>query len=262
MSGPSARVWPPVSPAVPVVASLPHGGRIFPDAEVGKLAVRPDVLWSDWDTPRLYRFLPELGIATVENQLSRFVADPNRDLTPPLFGGFWRAAISATDTRDEPIYGEPLTDEEVRRRIELAHEPYHATLDRLLRASASSFDRTVLLDLHSFGRDLPADVVLGDGNGRTAAAAVVDRVEEAFAAQGFSVRRNLRFTGGWIVRRFSQAPQVDAVQIELNQRTYLERWDDGAKRETPTVDEVKFAQTQERLKAVMALIATTLSPSS
>ena len=69
----------PAGLPAPVVACLPHGGRDYPAELAGDLAVRPDVLWSDWLTTELYAFLPELGVTTITTTFSRFVADVNRD---------------------------------------------------------------------------------------------------------------------------------------------------------------------------------------
>ncbi|HEX9034812.1 MAG TPA: hypothetical protein VF834_23450, partial [Streptosporangiaceae bacterium] len=42
------------------------------------------------------------------------------------------------------------------------------------------------------------------------------------AGAGLTVRLNERFTGGWTVRRFAGHGRVDAIQVELNQRRYLD----------------------------------------
>lgn len=80
----------------------------------------------------------------------------------------------------------------------------------------------MLLDLHSFGVNLDTDIVIGDGNGTTSRPEIVSRIEGVLDAQGLTVRRNLRFSGGWVIRRFGDHPRVDAIQIELNQRRYAD----------------------------------------
>jgi N-formylglutamate deformylase len=239
-----------------VVASLPHGGIEFPETERCGLLVAPDELWTDLATPQLYEFLPGLGIATVVNRLSRFVADPNREIRPPLHGDFWRAAVPSTDTGGRAIYERPLGDQDVARRIAFAHEPYHRSLDRLLYPWTRGATSVLLVDLHSFGMPLGADVIIGDGNGTTAKPEVVDLVQDCFKKQGFRVARNLRFTGGCIVRRFANAPSVDAVQLELHQHTYLT----GSPR--PVVDPGKFTDTQQRLIDVFAQLSDTYAGQS
>jgi N-formylglutamate deformylase len=112
------------------------------------------------------------------------------------------------------------TTQQIDERIRLAYDGYHATLDAVVADRLSRFDRILLLDLHSFGMDLDADIIVGDGNGSTSRSEMVRRIEDGLQSQVFAVRRNLRFSGGWIVRRFSNKPRVDAIQIELNQRCY------------------------------------------
>jgi N-formylglutamate deformylase len=255
LEGPSVELWAAQSPAQPVVASLPHGGRHFPGAEAAGLIVARQRLWTDWDTPRLYQFLPGIGIATLVNRLSRFVADPNRELRPPLHGNFWQAAVPATTTRGAPIYLQALDEEEVARRIELAHRPYHMALDELIRQCSGEFPRVMLLDLHSFGVDLPADVIIGDAKGQTADPAAVALLNDALSRQGFHVERNLRFTGGWITRRFIGQVNVDAIQVELNHRTYVGNRARGQPAWPPPADDTKFNATQQRLTAAITEVA-------
>jgi N-formylglutamate amidohydrolase len=109
------------------------------------------------------------------------------------------------------------------------------------------FGRVVLLDLRSFGISLPADVILGDQHGSTASPQTVT-LEAAFAAYGFKVRRNERFAGGWTVRRFAGEPRVEAVQVELNQRRYLDLDGDPYPAEPPRRS---FAETSQLLRTIL-----------
>jgi N-formylglutamate deformylase len=211
----------PAGSPAPVVASLPHGGRDFPAELGGDLVVRPDSLWADWLTRELYAFLPGLGITTVTTSLSRFVADVNRDPASG-HGGFWNTVVSAKQPSGRPLYRRPLTPAEIEDRIRLAHEPFHRALDDVITGLLEVYPRVLLLDLHSFGRPHPGDVVLGDRNGLTAWPETVGLVSGALARQGFDVRLNERLIGGWTVQRFAAHERVDAIQVELSQRRYLD----------------------------------------
>jgi N-formylglutamate deformylase len=238
----------PAGPPAPVIACLPHGGREFPAALTDDLAVSPGVLWSDWLTRELYAFLPELGITTITTGFSRFVADVNRDPATGQNGGFWSCVISPKMPRGEPLYRRALSPGQISQRLRLAHEPFHQALDDAVGALLGQFPRLLVLDLHSFGVDLGGDVILGDRRGRTAQPAAMALVAGALAGQGLSVLANERFIGGWTVRRFAGHPRVDAIQVELNQRCYL---DLAARRypgPPPTGD---FAATQDRLRAAL-----------
>jgi N-formylglutamate deformylase len=239
----------PAGVPVPVVACVPHGGRDFPAELGGDLVCRPDSLWADWLTRELYAFLPELGITTVTTALSRFVADVNRDPASG-HGGFWNTVVSAQQPNGRPLYRRELTPAEIEARVRLAHEPFHRALDGVLADLLRVFPRLLLLDLHSFGRPHPGDVVLGDRHGLTARPEAVALVSEALAGQGFDVRLNQRLIGGWTVQRFAAHEQVDAIQVELSQRSYLNLRARQGQAGPPPAGE--FAATAARLRAALA----------
>lgn len=241
----------PAAPAVPVVCCLPHGGLHYPPELAGPLAVSPDILWSDWLTRELYAFLPDLGITTVSTAYSRFVADVNRDPAGEQHGGFWTSVVAARMPRGRPIYRRPLTPDEIGNRIRLAHAPFHDALDAAVESLLARFPRVLLLDLHSFGIGLGGDVILGDRHGVTARPAAVRLVANALAAQGLDVRMNQRFAGGWTVRRFAAHDRVDAVQVELSQRRYLDLGRRAYPDPPPLGD---FAATQRLLLATLSQV--------
>jgi N-formylglutamate amidohydrolase len=239
----------PASTPVPVVACLPHGGRHYPAELAGPLAVDPEILRSDWLTRELYDFLPSLGITTITTSYSRFVADVNRDPAREQHGPFRKSAVYAQLPDGRPVYRRRLTEAEIAHRIRLAHRPFHRALDTAIERLLRRFPRILLLDLHSFGVPLDADVILGDRLGATARPAVVQLLSDAFTGCGFTVRLNERFTGGWTVRRFAGQDRVDAVQIELNQRCYLDLEGRIYPRPPPPG---AFGSTQERLRTALA----------
>lgn len=252
--GPRMNGWvtEPAGPAVPVVACLPHGGLDYPDVLASALAVRPEILWSDWQTRELYEFLPELGITTIATGFSRFIADVNRDPGGEQHGGFWTSVVAARMPNGRAIYSRPLTPGEIGHRIRLAHEPFHLAVDRAVRGLLARFPRVLLLDLHSFGAGLDGDVILGDRFGRTAGQAALGLVAGALEAAGLDVRRNERFAGGWTVRRFAGQERVDAIQVELNQRRYLDLEQRRYPQAPPAGD---FGGTQRLLRRTLAEIA-------
>ena len=208
----------PRAPTVPVVACLPHGGVEYPPELAGELAMSPEDLWSDWQTRELYDFLPELGITTVTTVFSRFVADVNRDPDGEQHGSFWSSVVAARLPGGEPVYRRELTQDEIARRIRLAHRPFHRALDKVIERRLREFSRILLLDFHSFGAPLGSDVILGDRHGRTARPETTALVRDAFTSNGLTVLLNQRFTGGWTIRRFAADDRVDAIAVELNQR--------------------------------------------
>ena len=242
----------PRGDAVPVVACLPHGGLHYPAELAGQLAVRQDMLWSDWLTRDLYAFLPDLGITTITTRYSRFVADVNRDPGGEQHGGFWTSVVAARMPNGRPVYRRVLTTEEIGQRIMLAHAPFHQALDEVVARLLARFPRLLLLDLHSFGAGLDGDVILGDRHGLTASPAAMALMSETLAGAGLDVRLNQRFAGGWTVRRFSGETRVDALQVELNQRRYL---DLDRRRYPAPPPPGDFAATQALLRTVLRQVA-------
>jgi N-formylglutamate deformylase len=213
----SVRVHEPTAPAVPVVASIPHGGEAIPPEVRALLAVSADELPNhDWHLPLLYDFLPTLGVTVVEATASRYVADVNRDPAVP-FGQWKSAVVPDTTTRGVALYTERPHDAELQRRIETVHTPYHVAL----RAALGRWPRALLLDLHAFGGPPVGDVVLGDSHGTTASDETTALVEIAFATAGFAVVRNTPYAGGWITRSYA-SEIVEALQVELNYRCYCD----------------------------------------
>ncbi|GHN35799.1 N-formylglutamate amidohydrolase [Lactobacillus delbrueckii] len=63
----------------PVVFDLPHSGTTI-TAEMADALLPTAVLANtDWFLRELYDFLPGLGFTVLENNLNRYLIDPNRD---------------------------------------------------------------------------------------------------------------------------------------------------------------------------------------
>jgi len=175
-----------------------------------------------------------------------------------MFAPFFVGTVASTNSTGELLYRSEPSVLELRSRIEFLYEPYLRAVDRAVSLVRHEHDPALVLDMHSFGMPLDADIVLGDGNGVTATTAVVDAVAEAFERVGFRVARNLRFSGGWIVRRFSDLPEIDAVQIEVNQRCYADSRAVEEQRRPLTLDSAKFRETAGRLCEALTQICSPL----
>jgi N-formylglutamate deformylase len=119
----------------------------------------PGLHRSDWLTRELNEFLPSLGVTTIVTAFSRYVADPNRDPAGDQHGSFWSSVVPAQTPDGERVYRRPLSAADVSHRIRLAHQPFHHALDAAIARHLNRFGRVLLLDLHSFGLPLPADVI-------------------------------------------------------------------------------------------------------
>jgi N-formylglutamate amidohydrolase len=228
---------------------------VVPERFASLLTVDPDRLWVDAFTLELYSFLGDLGAVTVQAALSRFVADPNRDPGYTLFGPFWSSIIASSTPLGQTIYSSEPSREELAERVAIAHTAYHQAIDQAIERLGQHYRSLLLLDLHSFAYvadEFDADIILGDGRGTTATPSVVDLVEASFSGQGFSVVRNAVFSGGWIVRRFAGKDHVDAVQIELNQRCYIDGGEIEAERFPRLFDPQRVGAVSRRLRRAIS----------
>jgi N-formylglutamate amidohydrolase len=95
-------------------------------------------------------------------------------------------------------------------------------------------------------------VILGDQHGTTAGPRALDLVAGELAGRGLAVRHNGRYPGGWTVRRLGGQARLDAIQIELNQRRYLNLAARAPMTPPPPGD---FAGTQDLLRSALRAIA-------
>lgn len=223
----------PSAPEVPVVVSIPHTGIYVPDAIAADFAsgyIR-SLPMTDWYLHHLYDFLPSLGITTIYATYSRFVADLNRPADDkPLYPGRFETGIVALKTFwGEDIYRTQPSPEEVARRRELVHAPYHARLAELLQSRITRFGGAVLIDAHSVATranllhgELQHDIYLGDRDGKSNSGWLTAFMERRFKAADLRVVRNNPYKGGYITEHYGQMSQVAALQVEMRWGLYLD----------------------------------------
>lgn len=242
----------------PLLVSLPHDGTHVPDdiaARMTDSARRvPD---TDWHVSRLYDFARGLGASIIRPRCSRYVVDLNRppDDTSLYPGQNTTGLCPVTQFSGEPVYlpgGEPDAAE-IARRVETYWRPYHDNLDAELQRIRGQHGRVVLWEGHSIRGTLPylfegalPDLNLGTAAGRSCSPALQQRLAEVLAAHPqYTHVVNGRFKGGYITRHYG-APDtgVEAVQLELAQRTYM--------------DEDSFAYAPARAEALQQVLRALL----
>ena len=244
----------------PLLVSLPHDGSAIPE----DLAVRmtpearraPD---TDWHVSRLYAFARDLGASVLVPRYSRYVVDLNRpeDDTSLYPGQNTTGLCPTVRFTGEPLYleGQTPTADEITGRIDTYWRPYHDMLRGELERLHGLHGRVVLWEGHSIrGSDLPflfhgrlPDLNLGTAAGTSCTPALQARLEGVLAAQGaYDWVANGRFKGGHITRHYGQPSRgVDAVQLEISQRTYMDEDSFG-------YDEDKAADLQVVLRDLLA----------
>ena len=272
--GPAFELRAPAALRTPLVCSSPHSGRLYP-AEMMALSAldRRDIRRSeDAYVDRLVDGAPGHGAPLLLARHARAYVDLNRapyELDPQSFAGpagrpctrTARAAaglgsVARVVGEGREIYREPLAFAEAEARLERVHAPFHAELARLMDAAAARFGCAVLLDWHSMPAAAVAaaaggaapHVVLGDRYGAAASPAVVRRVQEAFASQGWRVARNQPYAGGWVVERHGRPrARRHAVQVEVRRDLYLD--------EAAVAPHEGFARLRAALDAVVEHLA-------
>jgi N-formylglutamate deformylase len=222
----------------PLLVSLPHDGSEIPAPIAARMAEcargAPD---TDWHVSRLYAFARDvLGASMLVPRYSRYVVDLNR---PPddasLYPGQNTTSLCPVQCfSGEAIYrdGQAPDAAEIAARRERYWAPYHEALAAELARLRRVHGRVVLWEGHSIrGSDLPflfegrlPDLNLGTAAGSSCAPSLQAALEAVLASQGrYDWVSNGRFKGGYITRHYGRpAAGVDAVQLEISQRIYMD----------------------------------------
>ena len=234
----------------PLVLDSPHSGREFPsdfDACVSVAELREG---EDCFVDELWQAGPSLGVPLLCARQPRTYLDPNRhagDVDPDLLDGAWpwefvpsgkarigKSLVWRTLEDGRPIYARRLKPDEVKRRIERCHAPYHAALQDLIENSMVKFRKSYHVNCHSMrsvaGRQSDdgegsrrADFVLGDRDGTTCEPGFTEFVRARLVEMGYEVKVNDPYKGVELVRAYSD-PRAGrhSLQVEINKRLYMD----------------------------------------
>lgn len=231
-------------PRSPVVVSVPHAGRDYPDALLARLRVPPDQL-----LPLEDRLVDRVAAAACRDEVL-FVArrprawiDLNRgehERDPRVDEGAQRTGTPLLSTRVRgglglvprrgaagiDLWSARWSAADVLSRIHADHRPYHAAIADALLAARRHFGIAILLDVHSMpplpGKR-PARVVIGDRFGKAAGARFVGRVEGAAQRCGLPTALNTPYAGGHVLERHAAPGKgIHCIQLELDRTLYLD----------------------------------------
>jgi len=251
---------------IALLVSIPHTGTYVPPDIAAKLdsPAMGEGVMADWHLHELYAFLPQLGIDVIHATHHRFVVDLNRppDATP-LYPGRFETGLVPTETfQGEAIWRVAPGPEEIARRREQFHRPYHAALEQRLKEKVKQFGRCYLIDAHSVesrasrlhGR-LQEDIYLGDRDGKTCDPWFTQFVRELFEKQGLKVSLNQPYKGGYITAHYASSnggpiEGVQTLQIEMCQHLYMK---EGEPQGAPL--SARFRGFGARLRSVFESIA-------
>ncbi|MEX0922627.1 MAG: N-formylglutamate amidohydrolase [Rhodovibrionaceae bacterium] len=253
----SFEVLRPEAQSLPLVVASPHSGRAYPEAFLAASRLSPLDLRRSEDSfvDEIFLGAVKLGAPLLRALFPRAYVDPNREpyeLDPAMFAGplpdyvnrrsprvsAGLGTIARVVANGAEIYREPLDFAEALARIERHYWPYHAALKDLVEQTRAAFGCCILLDCHSMpsSNDVnpdsdgkrprgpkALDVVLGNCHGAACAPRVTDSVAATLERLGYSVGRNVPYSGGFVTRHYGRPEAgLHSLQIEINRALYMD----------------------------------------
>jgi N-formylglutamate amidohydrolase len=225
--------------AVPVLLSVPHSGRDYPQWLIAKAAGGRAALESLEDplVDRLVWRALARGIGAVIACAPRAAVDCNRaddEIDPAVILGAGRDAVGARargglgiiPSRSVPhgrLWRGPIDQAELERRVAEAHRPFHEAVANHLECLATCHGQALLLDCHSMPpRRGQAEIVIGDRHGGSAAPWLTEEAARIVQSNGWSTALNDPYAGGHVVERHGRPERgIHALQIEIDRSSYL-----------------------------------------
>ncbi|WP_262690161.1 N-formylglutamate amidohydrolase [Kordiimonas aestuarii] len=245
-------IKPPKGTPRAFVFAAPHSGRHYPDGMTRAAKLGPHTLRMSEDAyvDRLFWAAPRHGASLVVATHARAYLDLNRselELDPEMFSPALDENTLDISHRVKAglglipklvgeglsIYKASLPAREAFHRIDTVYKPYHGELRTLLEARQRQFGSAVLIDCHSMPSEMPSgrrrnrnigpDIVLGDCWGASCARELTSLAEELLIRAGFSVRRNVPYSGGFATQHYGKPNAgFHALQIEISRSLYMD----------------------------------------
>jgi N-formylglutamate amidohydrolase len=271
--------------SVPVLLSVPHAGRDYPDVVFDALRLPKAALLrlEDRYADLLARKVMALGYPAVIAHRARAWIDLNRDendLDVEMVRGADRASYPAPGAKqrgglgliprrlsgDGDLWKHQFELDDVENRVASFHRHYHTAISQILEQMRRKFGVAILLDLHSMPPLRQAMVapvprfVIGDRFGKSAASRFAELLMEQIRGRGFPVALNHPYSGEYILTRHAlPRANIHAVQLEVDRSLYLDSGlcepGPGLNRITSLVAELVAALTDEALGSTTLIAA-------
>jgi N-formylglutamate amidohydrolase len=233
--------------STPLVIAVPHAGRLYPAEMLAATRLPREALETIEDryADLMIAEAVQGGAVAIVARMARAYVDLNRDereidpailqkrpaagavlATSKVTGGL--GVIPSRIAAGGAVWRHPLPPQDVTARIEEVHRPYHAAIADALAEAQARHGVAILLDCHSMppleGTLTPAQIVIGDRYGRSAAPAYVEAAAAAARSAGLSIARNHPYAGGHTLDRHGRPRQGrHALQIEIDRSLYLDK---------------------------------------
>jgi len=224
---------------LPVLLSIPHSGRTYPEWLVNSAVsgLRSLVGLEDPLVDRLAWRAIAAGHGAVIAVSARAAIDCNRapgEIDPNMVAGMASSAplsrraaaglgiIPARTAAHGNLWRAQVEPAELSRRLDEAHEPFHAAVQKGLDRLSAAHGAALLLDCHSMPpRRGQAELVIGNRHGSSAAQWIADEAARIARSVGWTVALNEPYAGGYVVERHGDpANGVHALQLEIDRRCY------------------------------------------
>ena len=252
-------------PVMPVLLAVPHGGRRYADAITSDMRnpQSAKMRLEDRYVDTLATFIAnETRVPSLVAEAPRAVIDLNRskdDVDWSMVSGIKgeKAPHSLSNRRARSglglvprrlsglgeIWRSPLRIDELERRIDSIHRPYHVQLSKALERIRDKWGVAVLLDLHSmpplkkrFPEDLAPEFVIGDRFGSSCDHRLTSGALNWFAANGRRASHNRPYSGGYVLDRHTAPVRgVHGLQLEVCRSLYLDNQLDQPSARMPSI---------------------------
>jgi N-formylglutamate amidohydrolase len=220
---------------------VPHAGREYDEVILANAAQGQRSLETLEDplVDRLCWRAIAAGFGAIIQNVPRAVIDCNREeeeVDPAVVEGvspapvgprarYGLGLIASRTHRHGTLWRRRINRQELQRRIEEIHRPYHQLLEVELEALAGRFGEALLIDCHSMpSRAGQAEMVIGDRHGVSASPWLVAETARIARTSGFKTALNDPYAGGAIIARHGRPTAgIHAIQLEIDRATYLSR---------------------------------------
>jgi N-formylglutamate amidohydrolase len=234
--------------SLPVLVSVPHAGRDYPDEVFAALRLPRTALLrlEDRYADLLARKLVQAASPVIVAHRARAWIDLNRDegdldvdmvrgadrVNYPQPGAKQRGGLGLVPRRlsgDGDLWKHPFELADIEHRITSFHRPYHDQAADILARMHAKFGVAILLDLHSMppirqphGGTAPKFIV-GDRFGQSAGSQYPGLLIEQIRMRGHGAALNHPYAGEYILRRHSKPrANIHALQLEIDRSLYLD----------------------------------------
>lgn len=265
----------------PILLSVPHAGRHYPEILLKNLRLPPEKLirLEDRYADLLVRGAVKQGFPTIIAHRARAWMDLNRadtDLDRGMLSNIPHDAkfeVSAKQrgglglvprrlNQEGDIWKGPFEYSDVKNRISEFHAAYHGRISDKVIKIREKFGIAILLDVHSMPplpdyQDQSTQFVIGDRFGGSSASLFSEILQEQVKQRGYRCGLNYPYSGDYMLRRHGNPSRnIHAIQLETDKSLYL----DGNLNE-PTEMLGKIAELVQNLAQSLANAALDSGPS-